>query len=1066
MQARANLAVWGVVAGIAFATACSPASEAPAHPAGERVYRIGWEEVPPFQQRGKDGPTGIAVEMVREGARRRGIGLEWVWEPGSSAVALRARKVDLWPLMTVLPERGREFHISEPFMQHEMSLLVLSASPYMHARDLASASIAHVDIPIMAKLLRKILPNARSEPQPSHKAAVEEVCAGRIAAAFLDDFSAAAVLLDGPSCSGQPLRMIPLPLHIEMGVGSTLDAAPVADEIRAGISDMARDGGIEKILTRWGNFSPWSINYVHALLDEQRRERWLILAVCVFAALSGLAGFAAYRLRRQKNQTARAEMALRENEQKLSLMAANLKEMVLAYDMERKLTFANPAVKQVTGYAPGELEALGPLFWVHPDDQDRMRGYWDQIFNGGTARDEEYRLTTKDGDMKWASATWGPIFDAEGRQVGVQRSERDITERKMAQDGLRESERRFRELLESVQLVAVMINRNGYISFCNDYTLAITGWTSDELVGHRAGILLDRTYLEQLTRWMEGTGEAAGLQPFMESEILTKDGGKRRIRWSSAGLRDAEGRVGGLAILGADVTELESLRAEAARRESEARFRHAVDAAPVMIWISGTDKLCTFFNKGWLAFTGRTMEQEIGDGWAAGVHPDDLEACMTTYLRSFDQRVPFQMEYRLRRADGEYRWVFDSGVPRHEPDGVFAGYIGSCTDITDLKRAQAEDLARQKLESVGRLAAGIAHDFNNLLGGVVAHAEAALSDVQNLASPEVELNRIRAVAIRGAGIVRQLMIYAGQENPEPELVDISKVAAEMVELLRVAISKHATLQASLTPNLPPVRANPAQLQQLVMNLVSNASEAIGERDGVVRVETSRSGSDSVQLQISDTGCGMSAEAQARVFDPFFTTKSEGHGLGLAVVQGIVRALDGRIVLASVPGKGTTVRVVLPAVAGASSREHRAAAGTAESTSRPAARTILLVEDEDALRIPVSKMLRNRGWSVLEAQDGSAAMEVIRQHGLPINVILLDMTLPGTPSRTVFEEARRKRPDAKVIITSAFGQSLVNANFPGSQMDAFIRKPYRLQELTGLLADVLSPSGSGMGQSPS
>ena len=265
-----------------------------------------------------------------------------------------------------------------------------------------------------------------------------------------------------------------------------------------------------------------------------------------------------------------------------------------------------------------------------------------------------------------------------------------------------------------------------------------------------------------------------------------------------------------------------------------------------MIWISGTDKLCTFFNKGWLAFTGRTMEQKLGEGWAEGVHPDDLERCMKTYVRSFDQRVPFQMEYRLRRADGEFRWVFDSGVPRFEPDGAFAGYIGSCTDITDLKHTQAEDLARQKLESVGRLAAGIAHDFNNLLGGIVAHAEAALSDLESNVTPGVELNRIRAVAIRGAGIVRQLMIYAGQENLEPELVDISRVAAEMVELLRVAISKHATLQASLASDLPPVRANPAQLQQLVMNLVSNASEALGERDGVVRIETSRAGDGAVQ----------------------------------------------------------------------------------------------------------------------------------------------------------------------------------------------------------------------------
>ena len=1066
MQSHARIAVWGVVAVAALAAAYGLAVVWPSQHVENRVYRIGWQDAPPFQRKGPNGPTGVAIDLVREGARRRQVRLEWVWAPESSDKALRAHKVDLWPLVTVTPERRREFHLTQPYMQHETDLVVLARSPYTQAKDLASATIAHLDLPIMHVLLRNVLPNAKGVEKATHKAAVEEVCANRVDAAFLDDFSATSVLLSGFSCSGQPLRVIPLPLRIELAVGSTPQAAAAADAIRDGISDAARDGALERILANWNTFSPWSMNYVSALLAAQRRERWLILAVAVFAALFALAVLGAYRIRRQKDRIAQAEEALRKNEQNLSLMAANLKEMVLAYDMERKLTFANPAVQELTGYAPSELEGQSALRWIQTDDQVRMQAYWDQMFNGGANRNEEYRLITKDGRLKWVSATWGPIFDGGGRQVGVQRSERDITERKQAEDALRESERRLRELLESVQLVAVMINRNGYISFCNDYALAITGWTLDEVVGHPAGNLLDGSYLGQLTQWMEGAAASGVLEPHMESGILTKDGGTRRIQWSSAALRDPQGRVVGLAILGADVTELESLRADAARRESEARFRHAVDASPVMIWISGTDKLCTFFNKGWLAFTGRSMEQELGEGWTEGVHPDDLERCMTMYVRSFDRRVPFQMEYRLRRADGEFRWVFDSGVPRFEPDGAFAGYVGSCTDITDLKHAQAEDLARQKLESVGRLAAGIAHDFNNLLGGVVAHAEAALSDLHSNVTPEAELNRIRAVAIRGAGIVRQLMIYAGQENPEPELVDISRVAAEMVELLRVAVSKHATLQASLASDLPPVRANPAQLQQLVMNLVSNASEAIGERDGVVRIETSRAGDGAVQLQISDTGCGMGTEAQARVFDPFFTTKSQGHGLGLAVVQGIVRALDGKIVLASIPGKGTTVRVVLPSVAGAPRRPRRPAPGPAEEAPRLAARTILLVEDEDALRIPVSKMLRNRGWSVLEAPDGSAAMEVIRGHGVPISVILLDMTLPGTPSRMVFEEARRRRPDTKVIITSAFGQSLVDATFPGVQVDAFIRKPYRLQELTGLLAEVLAPSRVGMGQSPS
>ena len=345
-----------------------------------------------------------------------------------------------------------------------------------------------------------------------------------------------------------------------------------------------------------------------------------------------------------------------------------------------------------------------------------------------------------------------------------------------------------------------------------------------------------------------------------------------------------------------------------------------------MIWVAGQDKGRTFFNKGWLAFTGRTMEQELGDGWAESVYPNDKNPSFAAYASAFDARRSFQIEYRLGRADAQYRWVLDTGIPRFGPGGAFAGYVGSGTDITDLKRAQEEDLARQKLESVGRLAGGIAHDFNNLLGGVLAQADLALEELDDGGCPREELKSIRAVAIRGAGIVRQLMIYAGQENAVPELVDASRVVEDMVELLKVVVSKHSAMKVDLCEGLPAVRANPAQLRQLVLNLVTNASEAIGERDGVISISTARltigpnslaSGLERlpagqyVQLEVSDTGCGMTADAQARAFDPFFSTKSAGHGLGLSVVQGIVRVLGGAVHLISEPGRGATFWIVLP-----------------------------------------------------------------------------------------------------------------------------------------------------------
>ena len=288
------------------------------------------------------------------------------------------------------------------------------------------------------------------------------------------------------------------------------------------------------------------------------------------------------------------------------------------------------------------------------------------------------------------------------------------------------------------------------------------------------------------------------------------------------------------------------------------------------------------------------MEEELGFGWSINVHPDDRHSCVAAYTAAFDARVEFQWECRKRRADGEYRWVLASGVPRFTSDGEFAGYLGSCTDITDLKRRRDKDVERQKLETVGRLAGGIAHDFNNLLGGVLAQADLALEDVASGAFPVEPLSKIRNVAIRGSGIVRQLMIYAGHERVASGPVDISHQIEELRDLLKIVVSKHIVLETDLASNLPAVQANPAELQQVLMNLVTNASEAIGENDGAIVIRTRLAkadehaleggGRDHIELTVSDTGCGISHADRPRIFDPFFTTKATGHGLGLAVVQ--------------------------------------------------------------------------------------------------------------------------------------------------------------------------------------
>jgi nitrogen-specific signal transduction histidine kinase/CheY-like chemotaxis protein len=407
-------------------------------------------------------------------------------------------------------------------------------------------------------------------------------------------------------------------------------------------------------------------------------------------------------------------------------------------------------------------------------------------------------------------------------------------------------------------------------------------------------------------------------------------------------------------------------------------------------------------------------------------------------------------------------------------EGSPAYVSGTCQDVTEARRTQEESFARQKLESIGTLASGIAHDFNNLLGGVLAQAELAQGECVAGRYPDEQLRSIRDVAIRGSEIVRQLMIYAGKERDVPERIDVSKAVKDMMGLLKTTVSRQVPLITDLGESLPAVKARGSQIGQIVMNLVANASDAVKDSGGVIRLSTRKivvspgNGApppglppgDYVQLEVSDTGSGMSQETLVRIFDPFFSTKSAGRGLGLAVVHGIVRNLQGDIRVFSELGEGSTFRILLP---GSGAATAVASTDPADGLDRGMAQdavpvrqaTVLVVEDEDPLRAAVGKMLDRAGFGVLEAANGSAAIECLRARAEGIDLLLLDMTIPGAPSGEVLAEAIQARADLKILLMSAYSEDMVRAQLDAPQIRGFVRKPFRLGDLVGALRHALS-----------
>jgi len=512
------------------------------------------------------------------------------------------------------------------------------------------------------------------------------------------------------------------------------------------------------------------------------------------------------------------------------------------------------------------------------------------------------------------------------------------------------------------------------------------------------------------------------------------------------------------------------VEAQRVLQESEERFRRVFEEGPLGLALVGKDHRFLKVNGSLCEMVGYPEAELIRKTFGDITHPDDVRADIELAQQLFKCKIPFyRIQKRYVKKTGEIIWINLSASVIRDQYGEPLYGLAMIENITEVKRTQEQAFARQKLESVGTLASGIAHDFNNLLGGVLAQAELGLAGLAPGSNPEAELKAVRDAALRGSEIVRELMVYAGKETAVVELVGVSQIVAEMLEFLKVSVSKHAVMEANLGKDLPPVQANAAQLRQIVMNLVTNASDAIGDRDGVIRVSTSQlkvgrdwgrlsdrlADGDYLQLEVTDTGRGMSLETKAKLFDPFFTTKSAGHGLGLAVVQGIVRGLGGSIDVMSEPGNGTTFQILLPFAETAGPATRDAVSAIEEPTRPSQPPTVLLVEDEFPLRQAVGKMLRRRGLKVFEAGDGFSAISLLRANAGKIDLIVLDLTIPGASSSEVVAEAAQIRPDIRVIVTSAYSQEMTKGTMSVPQVRSFIRKPFELGDLVKTLEKTLS-----------
>jgi len=653
----------------------------------------------------------------------------------------------------------------------------------------------------------------------------------------------------------------------------------------------------------------------------------------------------------------------------------------------------------------------------------------------------------------------------------------NLTEGQRAEDVLRESGSLLRTVINATKEAMISIGEDGLITLFNPAAEQMFGRSRDDMIGQPLDCLMPPEYRKPHRQYLASyfaTGKPDGaIGKTVELPGLRSNGEVFPMAISLAAGELGDKRF--VIAVARDITERK--RAEEILRKERNFITTLVQASPTFFVAISREGKTLMMNEAMLASLGYAEEEIAGMDYLTTFVPEpDRESLARIFGRLVDSNEPTFNENRVLTKDGRELLVEWHGRPVFDEKGEFDFFFGVGIDVTERKRVEeerrrleAQIQQAQKLESLGILAGGIAHDFNNLLVGILGNADLALDQLSPAAPAHRCIKDIETAAKRAAELTRQMLAYSGKSEFVIEPLDLNEVVAEMTRLLEVSISKKVILKYNYADNLPLIEADATRIRQLIMNLITNASEAIGDRSGAISISTGAIDCDRaclsetylpeelpeglyVYLEVADTGCGMDEETSKRMFDPFFTTKSTGRGLGLSALLGTIRGHQGALKVNSQPGRGTTFKVLFPALDRPPAPRPTE---VVEARGWRGGETILLVDDEETVCTVGKRMLERAGLTVLTAPDGPQAVELFRQHADNIACVVLDLTMPQMDGEETLHELRRIRNDVRVIMSSGYNEQEVAQRFAGQGLAGFIQKPYRRADLLGKLQEVLA-----------
>jgi PAS domain S-box-containing protein len=758
-----------------------------------------------------------------------------------------------------------------------------------------------------------------------------------------------------------------------------------------------------------------------------------------------------------------AQRRLESSERLFRALTEQASEFVAVLDADGTIRYANPAYHHRLGYAPGETLGQSAFRFGHPDDMPAVAETFRALIrHPGAITTAEYRAHEKNGAWRILSTVAQNLL-ADPAVGGIVINAHDVTERRQAENALRESEARYERIAASVpgMIYQVVLDQDGTVTlpFVSEGARDLYR-REPEALQRDPRWLARAVHPDDQAEWRRSVAESAEtLSPWeWLGRIVLPDGEEKWIEGAARPERQATGRIVWNGVL-LDVTARR--RAEELGRRQTEMLQTIFDHIPAMVTLADPEGRPEFANREWKRVSGWTDEEVGSLSLFTELYPDPAErARVAAFMRDADGRPG---DFRIRVRDGRVIETVWTSV--RLSDG---SVLGMGQDVTERRRLESALRQSQKMEAIGRLAGGVAHDFNNLLQVITANTLFARERLPEESPVQSDLAEIDTAADRAAALTRQLLAFSRRQVLNPARLNVNRVVTTVERMLRRLIGADVTLVTDLQPDLSLVYADAGQLEQVLMNLAVNARDAMPE-GGTLAIETQEVRVDAadaaglapgayVALRVRDTGVGMDEATQAQMFEPFFTTKEAGRGtgLGLATVYGIVAQSGGQVLVESEPGAGSTFTVLLPNVDGS---VDAAASRPAERTPR-GGETILVVEDEAAVRDAVRRMLQRGGYTVLEARHGVDALQLLADPAVQVDLVLSDVVMPEMGASALLARLDERNAPVKLLLMSGYSAEAVARQSGITHDFAVLTKPFTSDELLRRVRALLdAPSGA-------